>query len=49
LCIGDSAEHDVAGGQGAGLATLLVKAGVSEGHIVFDPEPDYLMERFTWR
>jgi HAD superfamily hydrolase (TIGR01459 family) len=49
LCIGDSAEHDVAGGRGAGLSTLLVKAGVSEGHAVFDPEPDYLMERFTWR
>lgn len=49
LCIGDSAEHDVAGGRGAGLATLLVTAGVSEGHTEFDPEPDYLMERFTWR
>jgi HAD superfamily hydrolase (TIGR01459 family) len=49
LCIGDSAEHDVAGGRGAGLSTLLVKTGVSEGHSVFDPEPDYLMERFTWR
>jgi HAD superfamily hydrolase (TIGR01459 family) len=49
LCIGDSAEHDVAGGRGAGLATLLVATGVSEGHTAFDPEPDYLMERFTWR
>ena len=49
LCIGDSAEHDVAGGRGAGLATLLVKTGVSEGHTSFEPEPDYLMERFTWR
>jgi HAD superfamily hydrolase (TIGR01459 family) len=49
LCIGDSAEHDVAGGRGADLATLLIKTGVSEGHTVFDPEPDYLMERFTWR
>jgi HAD superfamily hydrolase (TIGR01459 family) len=49
LCIGDSAEHDVAGGRGAGLSTLLVTTGVSEGHRAFDPEPDYLMERFTWR
>ncbi len=49
LCIGDSAEHDVAGGRGAGLSTLLVTAGVSEGHTTFDPEPDYVMERFTWR
>jgi HAD superfamily hydrolase (TIGR01459 family) len=49
LCIGDSAEHDVAGGRGAGLATLLVRTGVSEGQGAFEPEPDYLMERFTWR
>ncbi len=49
LCIGDSAEHDVAGGHGAGLATLLIKTGVSEGLNEFKPAPDYLMERFTWR
>jgi HAD superfamily hydrolase (TIGR01459 family) len=49
LCIGDSAEHDVAGGRGAGLSTLLVTTGVSEGHTQFDPEPDYLMNHFTWR
>ena len=49
LCIGDSAEHDVGGGRGAGLTTLLVRTGVSEGQTQFDPEPDYLMERFTWR
>ena len=49
LCIGDSAEHDVAGGRGAGLTTLLVKTGVSEGLRRFEPEPDYVMERFTWR
>lgn len=49
LCIGDSAEHDVAGGRGAGLSTLLIRTGVSEGQTEFEPEPDYLMERFTWR
>ncbi|QIG47904.1 TIGR01459 family HAD-type hydrolase [Nordella sp. HKS 07] len=49
LCIGDSAEHDVAGGRGAGLATLLIKTGVSEGLSEFEPAPDYLMERFIWR
>ena len=32
LCIGDSAEHDVAGGRAAGLSTLLVLQGVSAGH-----------------
>lgn len=48
LCIGDSAEHDVGGGRGAGLATLLIRTGVSEGQTDFEPAPDYLMERFTW-
>jgi HAD superfamily hydrolase (TIGR01459 family) len=48
LCIGDSAEHDVAGGRGAGLATLLIRTGVSEGQTDFEPGPDYLMENFTW-
>jgi HAD superfamily hydrolase (TIGR01459 family) len=49
LCIGDSAEHDVGGGRGAGLTTLLVKTGVSEGLTRFEPKPDYVMERFIWR
>jgi HAD superfamily hydrolase (TIGR01459 family) len=49
LCIGDSTEHDVAGGRGAGLATLLIRTGVSEGQTDFEPEPDYLMENFIWR
>jgi HAD superfamily hydrolase (TIGR01459 family) len=50
LCIGDSAEHDVAGGKAAGLSTLLVLQGVSEG---LDPttlslKPDFLMDTFIW-
>jgi HAD superfamily hydrolase (TIGR01459 family) len=49
LCIGDSAEHDVAGGRGAGLDTLLVRTGISADVTDFDPEPDYLAERFIWR
>jgi HAD superfamily hydrolase (TIGR01459 family) len=49
LCIGDSAEHDVAGGRGAGLDTLLVRTGISADATDFDPVPDYLMERFIWR
>jgi HAD superfamily hydrolase (TIGR01459 family) len=49
LCIGDSAEHDVAGGRGAGLDTLLVRTGISADAESFDPEPDYLMESFIWR
>lgn len=48
LCIGDSAEHDVAGGRNAGCKTLLVKTGVSAGLTEFHPSPDYLMNAFEW-
>ena len=48
LCIGDSAEHDVAGGRRAGLGTLIVRTGLSAGLERFDPEPDYLMDTLTW-
>jgi HAD superfamily hydrolase (TIGR01459 family) len=50
LCIGDSPEHDVAGGRGARLKTLLVQQGVSaemaEGDI--HPWPDYILKDFGW-
>lgn len=50
LCIGDSAEHDVAGGRNAGFSTLLVLTGVSAGHdpATLDPQPDFLMDAFQW-
>jgi ribonucleotide monophosphatase NagD (HAD superfamily) len=50
LCIGDSAEHDVAGGRGAGYSTLLVMTGVSAGldPSAVTPAPDYLIGAFTW-
>lgn len=50
LCIGDSAEHDVAGGRAAGFSTLLILTGVSAGHdpATLDPQPDYVMDAFTW-
>ena len=50
LCIGDSAEHDVAGGRAAGFSTLLVLQGVSAGHdpAVLSPQPDYVMDAFQW-
>jgi HAD superfamily hydrolase (TIGR01459 family) len=50
LCIGDSAEHDVAGGRGAGLSTLLVQQGVSADVAETDlyPRPDFLMQAFKW-
>lgn len=50
LCIGDSAEHDVAGGRAAGFETMIVMTGVSQGLAPagLDPQPDYWMEAFTW-
>jgi HAD superfamily hydrolase (TIGR01459 family) len=50
LCIGDSAEHDVAGGRGAGLSTLLVQQGISAGIAEVDvhPRPDFLCAEFRW-
>jgi HAD superfamily hydrolase (TIGR01459 family) len=50
LCIGDSAEHDVAGGRAAGLATALVMTGVSAGldPAKAEPQPDYWMKELAW-
>jgi HAD superfamily hydrolase (TIGR01459 family) len=50
LCIGDSVEHDVAGGRGVGLATLLVMTGISAGLDVatLHPQPDYVAQHFVW-
>ncbi len=50
LCIGDSAEHDVAGGKNAGFKTLLVLQGVSKGANpdALHPNPDYVMDDFRW-
>jgi HAD superfamily hydrolase (TIGR01459 family) len=50
LCIGDSAEHDVAGGRGVGLATLQVMTGVSEGlnPATLHPQADYFLDAFVW-
>jgi HAD superfamily hydrolase (TIGR01459 family) len=50
LCIGDSAEHDVAGGQASGLSTLLVQQGVAEkiAEADLDPQPDYFCTSFCW-
>ena len=50
LVIGDSTEHDVAGGKAAGIATLLVMSGVSQDldPANVSPQPDYWMESFRW-
>ncbi len=51
LCVGDSAEHDVAGGRAAGFRTLLVQQGVSAeiAEAEFHPRPDFLSAEFIWR
>jgi HAD superfamily hydrolase (TIGR01459 family) len=50
LCIGDSAEHDIAGGQSVGLSTLLVMTGISTGldPLEVTPQPDYWMTELAW-
>ena len=53
----DSIEHDIAGGQGAGLASVLATTGVLEAASAEDREtlyarygarPDFLLQRFAW-
>ena len=50
LCIGDSAEHDVAGGRAAGLDTLLVQQGISAqlSESEIEPVPDFIVKDFIW-
>lgn len=56
-CIGDSVEHDIAGGVGAGLSTVLVATGVLASSSASDKAalfsrhkatPDYVLAGFTW-
>ncbi|MBZ9962096.1 MULTISPECIES: TIGR01459 family HAD-type hydrolase [unclassified Mesorhizobium] len=56
VCVGDSVEHDIAGGNGSGIATALVLSGIladtSDLVAVFDEEqawPDYVTESFSFR
>jgi HAD superfamily hydrolase (TIGR01459 family) len=58
ICIGDSIEHDIAGGDAAHLATALVRsgilAGLSDAELAaafrsHEVEPDYILPRFAWR
>ncbi len=57
ICIGDSIEHDIAGGAGAGLATALVATGIlasaseAERQVLYAEHnaiPDYIMPGFVW-
>ena len=56
-CIGDSIEHDIAGGAGAGLKTALVRTGILANEdaanlaALFDRYgawPDYVIPAFVW-
>lgn len=56
-CIGDSVEHDIAGGAGAGLSTVLVATGILASSsaeqkaalfLRHQVTPDYLLPRFAW-
>jgi len=57
VCVGDSVEHDISGGQGAGLRTALVMTGVLETSSHPERErlfaehaatPDFLVRTFAW-
>jgi HAD superfamily hydrolase (TIGR01459 family) len=56
VCVGDSLEHDIAGGRRAGLATALVLSGIladtadlTDLFQQLDARPDYTMDAFRWR
>ncbi|WP_379064038.1 TIGR01459 family HAD-type hydrolase [Mesorhizobium sp. UC74_2] len=57
VCVGDSIEHDIAGGRGAGLSTALVTTGILETATAVEKQqlyaehqatPDFLLRAFTW-
>lgn len=57
VCIGDSIEHDIAGGRAAGLSTALVTTGILETSTAAERErlfaehgarPDFLLPAFAW-
>ncbi|WP_421914272.1 TIGR01459 family HAD-type hydrolase [Mesorhizobium sp.] len=55
VCIGDSVEHDIAGGNGAGMATTLVASGIlancKDLTALFSglgAFPDYTLDAFRW-
>lgn len=56
ICVGDSVEHDIAGGRAAGVATALVKSGIlaDSGDLTglfqeLGAWPDYTLDAFRWR
>ena len=56
VCVGDSVEHDIAGGAGAGVATALVRSGILADAVdltdLFEKlgaYPDFILDAFRWR
>jgi HAD superfamily hydrolase (TIGR01459 family) len=56
VCVGDSVEHDISGGNGVGIATALVLSGIltdtSNLAAVFNEQqawPDYITDSFSFR
>lgn len=56
ISVGDSVEHDIAGGKAAGVATALVLSGIlaDSGDLAglfdkLDARPDYTLDAFRWR
>ena len=55
VCVGDSVEHDIAGGFAAGVSTVLVQSGILADTVdlidlfdTMDAYPDYTMDRFRY-
>ena len=55
VCVGDSVEHDIAGGLAAGVSTVLVQSGILADTVdlidlfdTMDAYPDYTMDRFRY-
>lgn len=56
VCVGDSVEHDIAGGNGVGVATTLVLSGILAGapdledvFATLNARPDYIADSFRFR
>ncbi|TIU30122.1 MAG: TIGR01459 family HAD-type hydrolase, partial [Mesorhizobium sp.] len=56
VCVGDSVEHDISGGNSTGIATALVLSGIladtPDLAAVFDEQqawPDYITDSFSFR
>jgi HAD superfamily hydrolase (TIGR01459 family) len=58
VSIGDSVEHDIAGGKGAGISSALVRSGIlaelgpvelEDAYARYGATPDFLLPQFVWQ